>query len=77
MVEQKGRNTVWLVVLLGVSGGILLAVLFGMLVLRYREVEQHLDRMLSESLTAHTVEIGDRAGKKLGHTGSEHVQSGQ
>jgi len=62
MVEQKGRNTVWLVVLLGVSGGILLAVLFGMLVLRYREVEQHLDRMLSESLTAHTVEIGDRAG---------------
>ena len=44
---------------------VLLALVLGMLLIRGHTLEQELDRMLTESLTAHTVEAGDGAGYLL------------
>lgn len=65
MVHKKKRNTTWRAVLLTVCGGVLMLVLLLMLILRYHAVEIELDRMLTESLTAHTVEAGEGAGYLL------------
>ena len=62
MDERSKRSMTWQAALLTVCGGTLLVLLFGMLVIRYRTVEAELDRMLMESLTAHTVESGEGAG---------------
>lgn len=58
----------WLAILFTVCGAFLLVSLFGMLLLRYRTVEAELDRMLVESLTAHTVEAGEGAEYLLNYT---------
>ena len=65
MAGSKKHGAPWLAVLLTVCGAILLALFFGMLMIRYRVVEAELDRMLTESLTAHTVEAGEGAGYLL------------
>ena len=65
MVQKKKRNTAWRAVLFTVCGGILLLVLLLMLILRYHAMEVELDRMLTESLTAHTTEAGEGAGYLL------------
>lgn len=65
MAGLKKQSATWLAVLLTVCGAILLALFFGVLVIRYRAVEAELDRMLTESLTAHTVEAGEGAGYLL------------
>ncbi len=44
---------------------VLLVLVLGMLLIRGHTLEQELDRMLTESLTAHTVEAGDGAGYLL------------
>lgn len=62
MTRHNKKTVTWLTVLLTVCGAILLTFAFGMLTIRYRVVEIELDRMLTESLTAHTVEAGDGAG---------------
>ena len=65
MVQKKKRNTAWRAVLFTVCGGVLLLVLLLMLILRYHAMEVELDRMLTESLTAHTTEAGEGAGYLL------------
>lgn len=65
MAVSKKQNAPWLAVFLTVFGAILLALFFGILVIRYRVMETELDRMLTESLTAHTVEAGEGAGYLL------------
>ena len=65
MSGSRKQSAPWLAVLLTVCGAVLLALVFGTLVLRYRAVEAELDRMLTESLTAHTVEAGEGAGYLL------------
>ncbi|NBI08427.1 diguanylate cyclase [Colidextribacter sp. OB.20] len=65
MSGSRKQSAPWLAVLLTVCGAVLLALVFGTLVLRYRVVEAELDRMLTESLTAHTVEAGEGAGYLL------------
>ena len=62
MTKQSKQTMTWSAVLLTICGAILLILLIGMLFIRYRAVETELDRMLNESLTAHTVEAGDGAG---------------
>lgn len=61
----KKKRAARLLVLLAVCGGILLTAALGIFLLRYRAMEQELDRMLVESLTAHTVEAGEGAGYLL------------
>ncbi|USF26048.1 hypothetical protein N510_000966 [Firmicutes bacterium ASF500] len=65
MVQKKKWNTAWRAVLFTVCGGVLLLVLLLMLILRYHAMEIELDRMLTESLTAHTTEAGEGAGYLL------------
>lgn len=62
MTDKKRQNSNRMAVLLTVCGGMLLLVLLVMLIVRYRAVEAELDRMLVESLTAHTEEAGEGAG---------------
>ncbi len=62
MTRHNKKTITRLAVLLTVCGAVLLTFAFGMLTIRYRMVEIELDRMLMESLTAHTVEAGDGAG---------------
>lgn len=62
MTKKKHQNSNRMAVILTVCGGILLLVLLVMLIVRYRAVESELDRMLVESLTAHTEEAGEGAG---------------
>lgn len=59
--QNKSRLTI---VLVGCAAA-LLALVMGMLLIRGRTLELELDRMLTESLTAHTVEAGDGAGYLL------------
>ena len=58
----------WLAILFTACGAFLLVSLFGMLLFQYRTVEAELDRMLVESLTAHTVEAGEGAEYLLNYT---------
>ncbi len=55
--EKQNRSRLTLVFIACVV--ILLALVLGMLVIRCRTLEQELDRVLLESLTAHTIESGD------------------
>lgn len=64
---EKRRSTTRLAVLLTMCGVTMLVILLSMLILRYRAVESELDRMLAESLTAHTVEAGEGAGYLLNY----------
>lgn len=61
-MERKHQNLNRLAVILTACGGVLLLILMVMLIVRYRAVETELDRMLVESLTAHTEEAGEGAG---------------
>lgn len=63
-MREKKRMT-RLAVLLTVCGAAMLLFAYGAMILRYRAVEEELDRMLTESLTAHTVEAGEGAGYLL------------
>ena len=65
MRERRKKTMTRLAVVLTACGAVLLAVAFGMLIMRFRTVEAELDRMLTESLTAHTVEAGEGAGYLL------------
>lgn len=65
MRERRKKTMTQLAVVLTACGAVLLAVAFGMLIMRFRTVEAELDRMLTESLTAHTVEAGEGAGYLL------------
>lgn len=65
MTEKKQQNSNRMAVILTACGGVLLLILLVMLILRYRAVESELDRMLVESLTAHTEEAGEGAGYLL------------
>lgn len=65
MTEKKHQSSNRMAVILTACGGILLLILMVMLVVRYRAVETELDRMLVESLTAHTEEAGEGAGYLL------------
>lgn len=62
MIEKKHQNSNRMAVILTACGGVLLLILMVMLIVRYRAVETELDRMLVESLTAHTEEAGEGAG---------------
>lgn len=59
---RKHQNSNRMAVILTACGGVLLLILMVMLIVRYRAVETELDRMLVESLTAHTEEAGEGAG---------------
>lgn len=61
MAERKPQDSKWMAVFLTVCVGVLLLILLVMLIVRYRAVESELDRMLVESLTAHTQEAGSTA----------------
>lgn len=65
MTEKKHQSSNRMAVILTACGGILLLILMVMLIVRYRAVETELDRMLVESLTAHTEEAGEGAGYLL------------
>lgn len=65
MAERKPQDSKWMAVFLTVCFGVLLLILLVMLIVRYRAVESELDRMLEESLTAHTEEAGEGAGYLL------------
>ena len=65
MTGKKHQNSNRMAVILTACGGILLLILMVMLIVRYRAVETELDRMLVESLTAHTEEAGEGAGYLL------------
>ena len=65
MTEKKHQNSNRMAVILTACGGVLLLILMVMLIVRYRAVESELDRMLVESLTAHTEEAGEGAGYLL------------
>lgn len=62
-MKKRGKKAMtWVAVLFTVSGAALLTFVLGALILRYWAVETELDRMLTESLTAHTAEAGEGAG---------------
>lgn len=65
MTGKKHQNSNRMAVILTACGGVLLLILLVMLIVRYRAVESELDRMLVESLTAHTEEAGEGAGYLL------------
>lgn len=65
MSKGKHQGSNRMAVILTACGGILLLILLVMLIVRYRAVEEELDRMLVESLTAHTEEAGEGAGYLL------------
>ncbi len=65
MSKRKHQNSNRMAVILTACGGVLLLILMVMLIVRYRAVEAELDRMLVESLTAHTEEAGEGAGYLL------------
>lgn len=67
-MPKKRKSVTWLAVLFTACGALLLVFLLGMLLLRYRSVEMELDRMLMESLSAHTVEAGEGAEYLLNYT---------
>ena len=62
MADKKRQRLNRMAVILTVCVGLLLLILLAMLIVRYRAVESELDRMLIESLTAHTEEAGEGAG---------------
>lgn len=62
---RKHQSSNRMAVILTACGGVLLLILLVMLIVRYRAVETELDRMLVESLTAHTEEAGEGAGYLL------------
>ena len=61
-MEREHQNSNRMAVILTACGGVLLLILMVMLIVRYRAVETELDRMLVESLTAHTEEASEGAG---------------
>lgn len=65
MTGGRHQSTNRMAVILTACGGILLMILLVTLIVRYRAVEAELDRMLVESLTAHTEEAGEGAGYLL------------
>lgn len=65
MTEWKHRGSKRLAVIPTVCGGVLLLILLATLIVRYRAMETELDRMLVESLAAHTEEAGEGAGYLL------------
>lgn len=65
VAEKRKKTMTRLAILLTVSGAVVLVVAFWMLIMRYKAVETELDRMLTESLTAHTAEAGEGAGYLL------------
>ncbi len=65
MAGKRHQNTKRMAVFLTVCGILLLSMLLVMLIVRYQAMEKELDRMLMESLTAHTEEAGDGAGYLL------------
>ena len=65
MSEPKRKRTAWPALLMTICGGVLLIAVLSTLIFRYRSMETELDRMLIESLTAHTLEAGNSAGELL------------
>lgn len=63
MVQKRGPvgRAVWM----AVCGAVLLSVALVMFILRYRALEEELDRMLMESLAAHTTLDGNNTGELI------------
>lgn len=76
MNKQRKKTITSLSVVLTVCGAVLLVFILGMLIMRCRSVESELDRMLIESLTAHTAEAGANAGELL-HDVSAVLDAGE
>lgn len=70
MTGRKSQDSNRMAMLLTACVGILLLILLVTLIVRYRTVEAKLDRMLVESLTAHTEEAGEGAGYLLRYAGT-------
>ena len=68
MKRSNKGGAAWLLILLAVCGAILLAAALGMFLLRYRAMEQELNRMLIASMNAHVQEDGARVQDLIGST---------
>lgn len=71
--QKLVRRAVWM----AVCGAILLSVALVMFILRYRALEEELDRMLMESLAAHTTLDGNNTGELIEGLGAVLDNAGQ
>ena len=69
MSEPNRKHAAWPAFLMTICGVVLLIAVLASLIFRYRAMETELDRMLIDSLTAHTLAAGGGAGELLDNVG--------